>query len=116
MRDLKSQKITAPRPANTRQLATIRDIMDGADVSLGAAGRGRSRASRIAKRVTGSYLCATARGIIMSGVTKRKNHPLSIRLPEGDIAIIELAADLRGRSRRHYGPQMKYLWKARRSA
>ncbi len=52
----------------------------------------------------------------MSGVTKRKNHPLSIRLPEGDIAIIELAADLRGRSRRHYGPQMKYLWKARRSA
>ncbi|OYV41922.1 MAG: hypothetical protein B7Z75_14715 [Acidocella sp. 20-57-95] len=30
---------------------------------------------------------------------KRKDHPLSMRLPEGDIAIIDRAADLRGRSR-----------------
>ena len=30
---------------------------------------------------------------------KRKEHPLSMRLPETDIAIIDRAADLRGRSR-----------------
>lgn len=31
--------------------------------------------------------------------TKRKEHPLSMRLPELDIAIIDRAANLRGRSR-----------------
>jgi uncharacterized protein (DUF1778 family) len=31
--------------------------------------------------------------------TKRKEHPLSMRLPEADIAIIDRAATLRGRSR-----------------
>jgi uncharacterized protein (DUF1778 family) len=31
--------------------------------------------------------------------TKRKEHPLSMRLPEADIAIIDRAAGLRGRSR-----------------
>ncbi len=31
--------------------------------------------------------------------TKRKDHPLSMRLPETDIAIIDRAARLRGRSR-----------------
>lgn len=30
---------------------------------------------------------------------KRKEHPLSMRLPENDVAIIDRAADLRGRSR-----------------
>lgn len=30
---------------------------------------------------------------------KRKEHPLSMRLPEADIAIIDRAAGLRGRSR-----------------
>ena len=30
---------------------------------------------------------------------KRKEHPLSMRLPEGDIAVIDRAADLQGRSR-----------------
>jgi uncharacterized protein (DUF1778 family) len=30
---------------------------------------------------------------------KRKEHPLSMRLPEADIAIIDRAATLRGRSR-----------------
>jgi uncharacterized protein (DUF1778 family) len=30
---------------------------------------------------------------------KRKEHPLSMRLPEADIAIIDRAANLRGRSR-----------------
>ena len=35
----------------------------------------------------------------MTGKTKRKDYPLSMRLPEGDIAIISRAADLRGRSR-----------------
>jgi uncharacterized protein (DUF1778 family) len=40
-----------------------------------------------------------AKGTTMTGATKRKDHPLSMRLPEGDIAIIDRAADLRGRSR-----------------
>lgn len=35
----------------------------------------------------------------MSRATTRKEHPLSMRLPEADIAIIDRAAALRGRSR-----------------
>lgn len=35
----------------------------------------------------------------MTTVTKRKDHPLSMRLPEADISIIDRAALLRGRSR-----------------
>lgn len=35
----------------------------------------------------------------MARSTKRKEHPLSMRLPETDIAIIDRAATLRGRSR-----------------
>ena len=35
----------------------------------------------------------------MPRVKKRKEHPLSMRLPETDIAIIDRAASLRGRSR-----------------
>jgi uncharacterized protein (DUF1778 family) len=35
----------------------------------------------------------------MPRVIKRKEHPLSMRLPETDIAIIDRAANLRGRSR-----------------
>jgi uncharacterized protein (DUF1778 family) len=35
----------------------------------------------------------------MPRAVKRKEHPLSIRLPEADIAIIDRAATLRGRSR-----------------
>lgn len=35
----------------------------------------------------------------MTGATKRRDHPLSMRLPAGDIAIIDRAAGLRGRSR-----------------
>ncbi|MEH2608277.1 type II toxin-antitoxin system TacA family antitoxin [Bradyrhizobium sp. AZCC 1693] len=35
----------------------------------------------------------------MSRVIKRKEHPVSMRLPETDIAIIDRAASLRGRSR-----------------
>jgi uncharacterized protein (DUF1778 family) len=35
----------------------------------------------------------------MPRVVKRKEHPLSMRLPESDIAIIDRAAKLRGRSR-----------------
>lgn len=34
-----------------------------------------------------------------STATKRKEHPLSMRLPDADIAIIDRAATLRGRSR-----------------
>ena len=30
---------------------------------------------------------------------QRKEHPLSMRLPQGDIAVIDRAAELRGRSR-----------------
>jgi uncharacterized protein (DUF1778 family) len=36
---------------------------------------------------------------IMRRAAKRKEHPLSMRLPEADIAIIDRAATLRGRSR-----------------
>jgi len=32
----------------------------------------------------------------------RKNHPLSMRLPEADIAIIDRAASVRGRSRTEF--------------
>ena len=35
----------------------------------------------------------------MPRAAKRKEHPLSMRLPEADIAIIDRAAGLRGRSR-----------------
>ena len=38
----------------------------------------------------------------MTSTAKRKDHPLSMRLPEGDIAIIDRAADLRGRSRTEF--------------
>ncbi|MDE2163072.1 MAG: DUF1778 domain-containing protein [Alphaproteobacteria bacterium] len=35
----------------------------------------------------------------MSRVMQRKEHPLSMRLPQSDIAIIDRAAGLKGRSR-----------------
>jgi uncharacterized protein (DUF1778 family) len=35
----------------------------------------------------------------MPRAVKRKEHPLSMRLPEADIAIIDRAATMRGRSR-----------------
>ena len=35
----------------------------------------------------------------MTRAAERKEHPLSMRLPEADIAIIDRAAGLRGRSR-----------------
>jgi uncharacterized protein (DUF1778 family) len=35
----------------------------------------------------------------MSRVSRRKEHPLSMRMPEADIAMIDRAATLRGRSR-----------------
>jgi uncharacterized protein (DUF1778 family) len=35
----------------------------------------------------------------MPRAMKRKEHPLSMRLPEADIAVIDRAAALRGRSR-----------------
>ncbi len=35
----------------------------------------------------------------MSAAAKRKEHPLSMRLPEDDLALIDRAAGLRGRSR-----------------
>ncbi|PKR90009.1 hypothetical protein CXZ10_01035 [Pleomorphomonas diazotrophica] len=35
----------------------------------------------------------------MPGKAERKDHPLSMRLPEADLAIIDRAARLRGRSR-----------------
>jgi uncharacterized protein (DUF1778 family) len=35
----------------------------------------------------------------MTSPAKRKEHPLSMRLPESDIAMIDRAASLRGRSR-----------------
>ena len=35
----------------------------------------------------------------MPRVAQRKDHPLSMRLPDADLAIIDRAASLRGRSR-----------------
>ena len=35
----------------------------------------------------------------MRRIVERKQHPISVRLPEADIAIIDRAATLRGRSR-----------------
>lgn len=35
----------------------------------------------------------------MPATAKRKEHPLSMRLPEDDLALIDRAAGLRGRSR-----------------
>jgi uncharacterized protein (DUF1778 family) len=35
----------------------------------------------------------------MSAAADRKEHPISMRLPEADLAIIDRAAGLRGRSR-----------------
>ncbi len=35
----------------------------------------------------------------MSSTARRKEHPLSMRLPETDIAMIDRAASLRGRTR-----------------
>jgi uncharacterized protein (DUF1778 family) len=35
----------------------------------------------------------------MAAKTDRKDHPLSMRLPEADIAMIDRAASLRGRTR-----------------
>ena len=38
----------------------------------------------------------------MARATSRKDHPLSMRLPDADIAIIDRAANLRGRSRTEF--------------
>jgi uncharacterized protein (DUF1778 family) len=35
----------------------------------------------------------------MAGSVQRKEHPISMRLPEADLALIDRAAELRGRSR-----------------
>jgi uncharacterized protein (DUF1778 family) len=37
--------------------------------------------------------------LFMRRTVERKEHPISVRLPEADIAIIDRAATLRGRSR-----------------
>jgi uncharacterized protein (DUF1778 family) len=38
----------------------------------------------------------------MARATLRKDHPLSMRIPDADIAIIDRAATLRGRSRTEF--------------
>ena len=35
----------------------------------------------------------------MASITERKEYPISMRLPEADVAIIDRAANMRGRSR-----------------
>lgn len=42
------------------------------------------------------------KGSVMTIAAKRKDHPLSMRLPEADIAVIDRAASLRGRSRTEF--------------
>jgi uncharacterized protein (DUF1778 family) len=58
----------------------------------------------IAKSTTIDYVDAppqTERSA-MAVVAKRKEHPLSMRLPEADIALIDRAAMIRGRSRTEF--------------
>src|SRR5882724_7138597 len=50
-------------------------------------------------RYTILYPIMSSRRSHMSRAVERKEHPLSMRLPEADIAIIDRAATLRGRSR-----------------
>lgn len=38
----------------------------------------------------------------MANLSSSKSHPLSIRLPEADIALIDRAANLKGRSRTEF--------------
>ena len=38
----------------------------------------------------------------MTATAERKDHPVSMRLPEADIAMIDRAASLRGRSRTEF--------------
>ena len=38
----------------------------------------------------------------MPRATQRKDHPLSMRLPDADLAVIDRAAQLRGRSRTEF--------------
>ena len=56
----------------------------------------------------------------MPRVIKRKEHPLSMRLPETDIAIIDRAASLRGRSRTDFVREaveaFRAQWKAELAA
>jgi uncharacterized protein (DUF1778 family) len=52
---------------------------------------------RIAKRATPRLM--SDRRPAMSRPVDRKDHPLSMRLPGADIALIDRAASLRGRSR-----------------
>jgi uncharacterized protein (DUF1778 family) len=40
--------------------------------------------------------------MFMARATMRKDHPLSMRLPDADIAVIDRAASLRGRSRTEF--------------
>jgi uncharacterized protein (DUF1778 family) len=56
---------------------------------------------RIAKRTTPNYPAHASGefGVTRRGATDKKDHPLSMRLPDADIAIIDRAASLQGRSR-----------------
>ena len=45
------------------------------------------------------YEYVAGKETIMAATAERKEHPISMRLPEADVAIIDRAAGLRGRSR-----------------
>ena len=53
----------------------------------------------IAKNATMAYVASPTKDPSMTATTNRKEYPLSMRLPEADIAVIDRAAQLRGRSR-----------------
>src|SRR5262249_43798199 len=65
--------------------------------------RARARGGGSARRVLQNALRALcwqqAPETTMARSTHKKQHPLSMRLPEADIAVIDRAARLRGRSR-----------------
>src|SRR5258707_11005320 len=76
------QPDAAPRPAKSGGMVCFR----------------KRAGSCIAKSATEFYTLLSWR-FLMSPAVERKEHPLSMRLPEADIAIIDRAATLRGRSR-----------------
>jgi uncharacterized protein (DUF1778 family) len=64
-----------------------------------AAQQNQVRRQGIVKRATTIYLQGLEWDTPMTASAKRSDYPLSMRLPEADIAVIDRAARLRGRSR-----------------
>src|SRR5438477_11852453 len=75
-----------------RQRRPVKKLKNGVRVSV--IGRFHARRACIAKCTTLCYIGATSEESEMASRAKKKDHPISMRLPETDIAIIDRAADL----------------------